>query len=216
MRTVKHRRALAAAVSLGLLAGCSGPDPTSSETPTSPEPSTSQPDDSTSATPDPTPQPEESASDSADGDVVANPPSKNMQDALTAAQDEFSGDVSKIELETQQAGGLEYKIELVSADTEYAVQFDADSLEKLSEKRDDLGDDAEEDHKKTFDPASLISLEEAASTAREQQDGVITKWKIEGKDSGVVQYEFDIQPDGASGDTEVQINAKDGSVIQDS
>lgn len=139
-----------------------------------------------------------------------------MQDALTAARDKFSGDVSKIELETQQAGGLEYKIELVSADSEYAVQFDADSLEKLSEKRDDLGDDTEENRKKTFDPATLISLEDAASAAREQQNGVITKWKIEGKDNGVVQYEFDIQLDGASGDTEVQINAKDGSVIQDS
>ena len=53
-------------------------------------------------------------------------------------------------------------------------------------------------------------------TARNEQDGAITSWKIEGKDDGSVQYEFDILPDGASDDIEVQVDAKDGSVIHDS
>jgi uncharacterized membrane protein YkoI len=44
---------------------------------------------------------------------------------------------------------------------------------------------------------------------------VITAWKVEGKDSDLVQYEFDILPPGADEDVEVAINANDGSVIDE-
>lgn len=111
---------------------------------------------------------------------------------------------------------MEYKVELLSADTKYAVQFDANTLEKVSDKKDDLGDDAVEKRKKTFDPDSVIDLEKAAKAAQDQQAGTITKWKLEGKDTGLVQYEFDIRADGASKSIEVQIDAKDGSLIRDS
>ena len=123
--------------------------------------------------------------------------------------------MTKIELEGQEGGGLEYKIELVSKKGEYSVQYDAESLKKISDKRDDLGDDAAEDRRKSFDPDSVIDLDKAARAARKQQDGTISKWKIEGKDTGRVQYEFDIRPSGASEDVEVQIDAKDGSVVKD-
>lgn len=216
MHLVKHRLVLptlAVAMSLGLLTACSGPgsDSGSSDPPSSPETTTSQPDGSSSE-----PGDSSSESDADDADVVANPPSKSVQDALAAARDEFSGDVSKIELESQEDGGLEYKVELMSSDAKYAVQYDADTLEKLSDEKDDLGNEAEEKRKKTFDLDSVIDLEKAAEAARDQQDGTITKWKIEGKDTGLVQYEFDIRTDGASDDTEVQINAMDGSVVDDS
>lgn len=124
--------------------------------------------------------------------------------------------MSKIELERQENGGMEYKVELLSADTEYEVQYDAESLAKLSDERDDLGDEAAKKRTKIFDPDSVIDLDQAAGAARKQRDGSIREWKIEGKDTGLVQYEFDIRPSGASDDTEVQINAKDGSVIKDS
>lgn len=149
-------------------------------------------------------------------DIVANPPKKSWQDAVDAAQKEFQGKVDKIELETQEGGGYEYKIEQLSSTEKYAVQYDADTLKKLSQKRDSLGDDAKKDQKETFDPGSLISLDKAADTARQQQDGTINKWKIEGKDDGRVQYEFDITPPGGGEDKEIQINAKDGSVIKGS
>ncbi len=147
---------------------------------------------------------------------MANPPAKGWQDALKAAQEEFDGQVSKIELERRENGGLEYKIELLSAADKFAVQYDANTLSKLSEKRDDLGDDATKKRAKIFDPDSLIDVQQAADAARKQQDGSIREWKMEGKDSGLVKYEFDIQPAGASDDVEVEINADDGSVIQDS
>ncbi len=103
----------------------------------------------------------------------------------------------------------------MSKKSEYSVQYDAESLDKISDKRENLGDEAAEDLKKAFDPEPAIGLEKAAKAARQQQDGVIGKWKIERKDTGRVQYEFDIRPSGASEDVEIQIDAKDGSVVKD-
>ena len=148
-------------------------------------------------------------------DVVANPPSKKWQDAVSAAGDDFKGDVTKIELEPREKDGTEYKVELLSQDTKYAAQYDGDTLTKVSEKRETLGDDAARKRRRTFDPSSVMDLSKAADTARGQRDGIITKWKIEGKDSGRPQYEFDIRPEGSTQDAEVQIDAQDGSIVQD-
>lgn len=152
----------------------------------------------------------------ANRDVVADAPTKSWQQALDAARKDFTGDVAKIELEAHEGDGLEYKIELMSSDTKYAVQYDAETLAKLSDKRDNLGDDAVKERKETFDPGLIIGLDKAAMTARQQQDGIITEWKIEGKDSGRVLYEFDIRTDGDRQDTEVQVDANDGSIVRDS
>lgn len=65
----------------------------------------------------------------------------------------------------------------------------------------------------TVDLSKVISLDDAAKKARGEQDGTVTAWKIEAK-SDKAQYEFDIRPQGASEDKEVQINAMDGSVIK--
>lgn len=147
-------------------------------------------------------------------DVVSDPPPKAMQEALDAALNEFSGDVTKIELEPGLGGRLEYKIELISSDTEYEVQYDASTLEKLSEEREALGEDADQERQQAFDPDAVVSLEEAVNAARDYQAGAITEWKLEGKDNGLVQYEFDIQPGADADDVEVKVNAMDGSVIE--
>lgn len=50
-------------------------------------------------------------------------------------------------------------------------------------------------------------------------DGTITTWKAEGKDTGKVIYEFDILSKGSAAnadDTEVQVDAVDGSIVKDS
>lgn len=145
-------------------------------------------------------------------DIVDNAPKKRWNDALDKARDEFDGDVSKIELEPHDDGGLEYKIELMSKDTKFAVQYDADDLSTRSTKRDDLGDDAAKKRRKTFSTDDLISLDEAAKKARDEQSGTITKWKVEGSDDGAPHYEFDILPDGASEDVEIKVDATDGSI----
>lgn len=204
--------ALVATAALGLTA-CSGsgsedasPSESATETTTSASPSESSSSSESSASP----------SSSQGRDVVDEAPNKDWQAALDAARDEFSGDPSKIELESAEDGGLEYKIELISKDSEYTVQLDADTLDKLSDEMEDLGDDAAEEQRGAFDPADLIDLDEAVSAARDEQDGAITSWKLEGKDDGRVQYEFDILPGGATDDIEVQVDAEDGSIIQDS
>ncbi len=99
------------------------------------------------------------------------------------------------------------------------MEYPADTLDKISDERDDLGDHAPEERRKTFDPSSVIDVKKAADKARQRKDGTITKWNIEGKDTGRIQYEFDIRPAGASADAEnaeIQTDAKDGSVIKDS
>ncbi len=112
--------ALAAAATRSLVAGCSEsasapPDasPAATSAPAAPaEPPASASSD-TSASAEPSP------SSSANGDdVVANPPKKTWKDALKAAKKEFPGDVSEIELESEEGSGLEWKIELKSSKTE--------------------------------------------------------------------------------------------------
>lgn len=149
-------------------------------------------------------------------DIINDPPDRSWRDALAAAREEFTGEVTKIELERRDEGGLEYKVELISDVTEYVVQFNADTLEKLSEDRENLGKDADEDQQKAFDSSNVVDLVSAAETAREKQAGAIVEWKIEGKDSGRVQYQFDILPDDADDDVEVTVDAKTGEIVPDS
>lgn len=201
--------ALVATAAIGLTA-CSGSDDASSDG-SSAETTTS------AGSSDTTGETDESQSSSDTRDVVDSPPTEDMHAALDATRDSLPGAVSKIELESAETGGLAYKIELVSEDMEYSAQFDADTLDQLGEDRDELDpDDAAEAQKQTFDINDLIDLDEAVGTARDEQDGAVTSWKIEGKDDGSVQYEFDILPDDATDDVEVQIDAEDGSVIHDS
>ncbi len=202
--------ALVAIASLSALTACSsGGSDAAAESP----PASSS---TTSAAPS-----ESSSSSSAKKavDVVADPPSKSWEDAVEAARGSFDGEVNKIELEQAETGGLEYKVEQISTTQKYAVQYDASSLETLSEKTDELGDDAAEKQGEAFDPANLIDLDEAAKTARDEVDGTITEWKAEGKDTGKVIYEFDVLPKGASPgdeDREVQVDANDGTLVKDS
>lgn len=204
---------LAVIASLSLVAACGSEADSDSQVT---QPSSSSSSSSSSSLPSSSSATDDASTNAKDGDVVANPPSKSWKDAVKAAKNEFVGDVAKIELEHQDNGGMEYKVELLSQDTKYAVQYDADTLAKLSDKRDGLGDDAAEKRKKPFDPNSLIDLGKAADAARKQQDGTIREWKIEGKDTGRVRYGFDIRPAGASQDAEVEINARDGSLVKDS
>ena len=146
-------------------------------------------------------------------DVIENPPAKSWNDALEAARKIFPGDPTEIELRTRGGGGLEYRIGLVTDAAQFEVQFDAESLEKLSSNEDQVGDDVAENRLKLIDTENIAALEDAAKTARGQQEGTITSWKLEGKDDGTVNYVFDILPQGSSADVEVSINAKDGSLI---
>lgn len=159
------------------------------------------------------PESTDRTTEGADDDIVANPPAKTWQEALDAARDRFDGGVTKIELEQRRAGSLEYKIELISETTEFTIRFDADTLEELSTEEEDLDDDADEERRKVFEPSEMISLEEAASIARDALDGVIEEWKLEGDDDGRVEYEFDIVPPGETGDREVELDARTGEVL---
>lgn len=188
-------------------------DPTS-QIPTS-QPPTNQPSENTSeSAPEETETSPEDTADNSNIDIVDIPPQYSWQEALDAALAEFDGQVITIELELRDSGRLEYEIELISADTEYEVRFDANTLEQISVDRDDLGSDAENYQNKIFDPAAMIALDDAAEIARGVQEGTITKWKLDGNDSGRVEYEFEIYPPGSRHDVEVTLDATDGTVLE--
>lgn len=127
----------------------------------------------------------------------------SWQDALQKAQDKFDGDVSKIELLSDQQ--------------KYAMQVDANSGDVANEKTDDFDGDkvGTERQQKRIDMDSVVSLDEAMDAAKGAQDGPINKWKLEGKESGP-QYEFDIDKSDnpQDGDYKVQVDAKTGKVTQ--
>ncbi|MDO5745436.1 MAG: PepSY domain-containing protein [Micrococcaceae bacterium] len=211
--------AASTAACLALITGCSGSGPTTDATPSNDASSTApMSSEATGSAPTSSQAPSSGTSEGTaeTRDVIENPPAKSWNDALEAARKIFPGDPIEIELEPRDRGGLEYKIELVTDAAQFEVQFDAESLEKLSSDEDQVGDDVAENRLKLIDTENIVALEDAAKTARGQQEGTITSWKLEGKDDGTVKYEFDILPRGSSDDVEVSINAKDGSVIADS
>src|SRR5699024_384888 len=150
----------------------------------------------------------------ATGDLIENPPEKTWQDALEAAEAQFDGDVTKIELEEEDSGRREYKIELISSDQKFSIKFDADTLDELRSKTDDLGSEADEKRARVFDVDEIIDLDAAAQSDRDEVDGVIEEWKVEGKSNGSIEFEFDIVPPGATDDIEVEIDARTGDVLE--
>ena len=181
-------------------AASSSSSATASDT-TSASPSTSQ---SSSASSDPS---------SDDVDLASHDFPVTWKDALKKAQDRFQGDVSKIELESQEGGGYEYKVEMYSDSQKYAAQIDADSGDLINEKKDDEDDGAKKRQEKSVNLDDVIDVKKAMDTAQKERDGAVNKWKLEGKSSGP-QYEFDItNPNDSSDDYEVQVNATSGDVI---
>lgn len=214
---------IVSAATLGLVTACSGSasDTTSTITTTvtagsSPSGTSSS---SSSAT---TPSSQTSSSSSssspaarkAGDDIVSKPPAKSWNEALKKATSASAGSPVKIELEPRDDATLEYKIVLISPDTKYVVQYDADTLDTTYDKKIRIGGNGNRP-KITFDASSLIGLDKAAGIARGTQPGVITSWKLINENPNVVKYEFDILPKGASDDREIQVNAKTGSVSRD-
>ncbi|WP_248499717.1 PepSY domain-containing protein [Tomitella gaofuii] len=137
----------------------------------------------------------------------------SWQDAVAAARDKYAGDVSKIELEPSDAGRYGYKVEILSDTQKQTIELDAETGAELSSKTDDFDQDkvGSERRKNAIGLEQVIPLQQAMDTARDVHAGPINKWKLEGKSSGP-QYEFDITKPGGSGDWEVQIDARDGTV----
>lgn len=207
-----------------LVAGCSSdsestPSSEPATTVSAPTPSTEPTDASSTTNSSDEPASETTAGDDgtsatdSSGDIVANPPKKTWLEAVDAAKAEFDGGLIEIELERHGSDRFEYKVVLVSDDTEFQIELDGDTLEIRSTDTDDLGDDAAEKRGRIFAPDEVIDLEEAAATARSEIDGAIDEWELEGKDDGRIEYEFEIIPTGGTDDVEVEIDARTGEVL---
>lgn len=189
-------------------------------TPDSGDPAATPPPATMPGDPAETPQATDPASpeSTAQRDIVTDPPANNWQDALTAAREGFEGDPSRIQLERQDDGTLQYEIDLVSDTEKYEVELDAETLDVLSADRGELGADAASEREQRFNPDELqTTLDSAVEVARGEQEGSINTWVIEGdseEGQPVVHYEFDFDSDGL-GDNTVRVDAATGGIVQD-
>lgn len=134
------------------------------------------------------------------------------QDAVKAAQDDFSGKLSEVGMDTERTPAS-YKVELVSKSEEYEVLVDAETgalAHPRTEKID--ADDVAEKQNETVDPQKVIPWDDALATALDVHGGPVVEWKLEGTRRGP-QYQFDIG--SGADDVEVTIDAITGDVRPD-
>lgn len=224
--TKKTTTVLTFAFATALLAsGCSGntgdsPEPTTATSSQAAAPSTSASptedasQSSASPTGSATQSPESQSPGSQKSDLSQTSFDTSWQDAVDSAKKKFSGEVSKIELEANDAGRYAYKVEVINDTQKYETHIDANSGEVINEETDDLDDDERgtEKDKKRLDLDKVVSLDDAMKTAQQEQAGAVNKWKLEGTSAGP-RYEFDITPDGANEDREIKVDAISGKLV---
>lgn len=156
-----------------------------------------------------TESPGSSLETSTERDVVADPPAKNIDEALQAGMEVFPGSVSQIKLSADRSGQLLYRLELFTATEEADVHLNADSLDTEKLEIEPLEAD---DRREALDLSALISIEEAAQIARAEQPGIITQWELEFNDNGIFEFEFEVSDEG--NEIDVVVDAKTGTIIE--
>lgn len=146
---------------------------------------------------------------SAGRDIVTEPPTRSIEEALQAALKIFPGSASQIKLSADRSGVLLYRFELFSDSEEADIHLDAESLKEVKREIEPLEPD---DRFAAIDLSSLLSVEDAAKLARAEQAGTITEWALEFDDSGIFEYEFELTEGG--NDVDVVLNAETGTIIE--
>lgn len=138
-----------------------------------------------------------------------------LEQASKLALTEKKGRVESVELERFQ-GKLSYEVEIENEQGDYDIWIDAYTGKTLAVKQDDDDDGEERAWSQKYTPASgkstaVISADDAAQIAAKKVEGqvikVSTKW-----DDGRLVYEVKLA--GSKGTTEVEINAKTGTVLE--
>lgn len=206
---INHMRltAVAAASMAALvLAGCSGADePTElSDGPTGVAESSAATDESTN---DDAADESDAADTFDDGDVRAQTPAIDYEQAVSLAVDAADGGfVFDIEFDhSRDAGEWVYEIDVLNGSTSHELRLSASSGDVLEHERDDEDDDERE---VTF---SDMTPEEALQIASDEvgSDEVIEGWTLSW-DDGRLHYDIDLR-----GDDDFEINVEDGSVTRD-
>ncbi len=153
---------------------------------------------------------------------------QNAQKAVDKAKENFDGKVTKVELE-EDDGKYYYEIEMKDGKEEYEVDINAKDLKVLEEdfdSEDDLDEDSD-DHFEFEDgdtkeqaevdaenkgEKNLKSADAAVKAAQERFDGEVMDVELD-EDDGVYYYEIEMK--NGKEEYEVDINAKDLSILEE-
>ena len=131
------------------------------------------------------------------------------EDAVSAAQENFDGELVELELD-EDSDQWVYKVNLENDSEEYEVKLSAEDLSVLSEETDT---DDDNDTKDQFSYEDAIPHDEAVQTAIDEVGGELEGWTLD-KDDGQLEYDIDVRNSDNGNDTDVTINAESGEVIE--
>ncbi len=152
---------------------------------------------------------ESSESTDSTGVAVLDQLGSTPEDAVSAAQENFDGELVEFELDQDRSDWV-YKVNLENDSEEYEVELSAEDLSVLSEETETDDDNDTEDQ---FTYEDAIPHDEAVQTALDETGGEFEGWTLD-KDDGQLEYDVEVTNADNGDDTDVTINAESGEVIE--
>lgn len=155
---------------------------------------------------------QEGAAPAPDDDLAAQSLEVSWTDAVSAAQQEFDGRLTSLELDSERQGYV-YSVDLVSGSEEYEALVSASSGEILRDETESLdGDDAAEAGDEVFELEGLVEPGDAMTAATGEAEGAARSWSLDREWDGIF-YEVEVAP-SAGDDLDVTIDAESGEVVE--
>ncbi|CAM4185923.1 PepSY domain-containing protein [Lacicoccus alkaliphilus] len=152
---------------------------------------------------------EDSGSDEPTGVAVLDQLGSTPEEAVSAAQENFDGDLVELKLD-QEDGEWVYEVKLENDSEDYEVKMLTEDLSILEEETE-ADDDNDPDDRFAYEDA--IPHDEAVSTAMDEAGGELEEWTLE-KDDGQLEYDVELNSTDLGDDAEVKINAESGEIIE--
>ncbi len=133
----------------------------------------------------------------------------SLEQAIDIAQQQTSGDVISAGFDDNDAStGGKYEITLISDNTEYEIDIDADSGDVLNSKQETLDGDDTTDYSAL--QQATVNMNEAMQTAAQSVNGTAIEAEFD-IDNGQAAYEIDVAADNQR--HKVVIDSSTGDVI---
>lgn len=152
---------------------------------------------------------EDSESTDATGVAVLDQLGSTPDEAVSAAQENFDGDLVELELD-QEGGDWVYNVSMENESEEYEVRLLADDLSIMNEQTENNDDS---DMNDGFAYEDAIPHEEAVQTAIDEVGGELEGWTLD-RDDGQLEYDVEMVNTDSGNDMDVTINAESGEVIE--
>ncbi len=151
----------------------------------------------------------DSESTDATGVAVLDQLGSTPDEAVSAAQENFDGDLTGLDLD-QDRGDWVYTVSMQNDTEEYEVDLLAEDLSVMNEETENNDDN---DSNEVFAYEDAIPHEEAVQTAMDEVGGELEGWSLD-MDDGQLQYEVELTNTDSGNDADVTINAETGEVME--